>query len=52
MAITPPLITNSLTQYLNQWVKIASGDRVKLTGSDSSPDENSGTRRTHANHWI
>jgi len=34
MAINPPLITNSLT-HLNQWVKIASGDRVKLTGGIS-----------------
>jgi hypothetical protein len=30
-------ITQSLTAYLNQWVKITSGERVKLTGGISLP---------------
>jgi hypothetical protein len=36
-AHNPPSITQSSTAYLNQWVKIASGDRVKLTGGISLP---------------
>jgi hypothetical protein len=32
MAYNPSTVSKNLTLYLNQWVKIASGDRVKLTG--------------------
>jgi len=46
----PPSITASLCAYLNQWVKIASGDRVKLTGGISLPVHPSST--TNSGYFV